>query len=104
ALAAPIWNRFMKVALKGTPPLPFVPPPGITLAETSTDGTPPILEAFKPGQVPGAGTVVPGAGAAGPVANAAPPAAPGAAAGPGAPAGSGAAAAGGIDSGLGGLY
>lgn len=94
ALAAPIWNRFMKFALKGIPPLPFVPPPGIILATTTAGGVPPITEAYKPGQTPNAG----GSAAPNALANAASAASPGT---QGTPAPGPAAN---LDNGLGGLY
>ena len=53
ALAAPIWNQFMTAALKNRPNLPFVQPPGVTMASwDSGSGT--VTDAFKPGQTPGA--------------------------------------------------
>jgi penicillin-binding protein 1A len=52
-LAAPIWHDFMAEALTGHPVLPFVPPPGVTLASWS-DGTQTMTDAFKDGQTPGA--------------------------------------------------
>ena len=53
--AAPIWREFMTTALKNRPPLPFVPPPGVTLSRLD-GGT----DAFKPDQMPGASTAVGG--------------------------------------------
>lgn len=54
--AAPIWREFMTTALKNRPPLPFVPPPGVTLSRVDGGAT----DAFKPDQVPGASTAVGG--------------------------------------------
>ena len=52
-LAAPIWHDFMAIALKDHPVLPFVTPPGVTLASWS-DATQSMTDAFKDGQEPGA--------------------------------------------------
>ncbi len=52
-VAAPIWHQFMEAALKGRPALPFVPPPGVTMASWDS-GSGMVSDAFKPGQVPGA--------------------------------------------------
>lgn len=53
AVAAPIWNDFMRHALKGQPPVKFTQPPGVTLASwQSSRGM--RTDAFKPGQTPGA--------------------------------------------------
>ncbi len=52
-LAAPIWHDFMAIALKDHPVLPFVAPPGVTLASWS-DATQTMTDAFKDGQEPGA--------------------------------------------------
>jgi penicillin-binding protein 1A len=49
AVCAPIWNEFMKTALANQPPVDFPIPPGMTLQQTG-----PAIEAFKPGQSPGA--------------------------------------------------
>ena len=49
-LAAPIWHDFMAIALKDRPVLAFPVPPGLTLV-SSDNG---VVDAFKPGQVPGA--------------------------------------------------
>jgi penicillin-binding protein 1A len=51
-VCGPIWNEFMKVALAGQPDLDFAVPAGMTLQPTG-DGA---VEAFKPGQTPGAQT------------------------------------------------
>jgi penicillin-binding protein 1A len=50
-VCGPIWNEFMKVALAGQPPLDFPVPQGMTLQPTGN-----AIEAFKPGQTPGAQT------------------------------------------------
>jgi penicillin-binding protein 1A len=56
ALAAPIWHDYMAFALKDRPVLTFTAPPGVTLARWSSSvGM--VTDAFKPGQVPGAGGV-----------------------------------------------
>ncbi len=53
AVAAPIWHDFMAFALKGRPILSFPQPAGVAMASwDSGDGT--VVDAFKPGQVPGA--------------------------------------------------
>ncbi|MGH3636866.1 MAG: penicillin-binding transpeptidase domain-containing protein, partial [Mycobacterium sp.] len=96
-VAGPIWHQFMAAALKGRPALVFPQPPGVTMASWNT-GSGMVIDAFKPGQVPGASTVPPSmaswTGKA-------------VAAAPSGPPGSGAAApasAAGVDSSLGGLY
>jgi hypothetical protein len=48
----PIWNEFMKVALKDQPNIDFAVPVGMSLLPTG-DGA---IEAYKPGQTPGAQT------------------------------------------------
>jgi penicillin-binding protein 1A len=48
-VCGPIWNEFMKTALANQPPVDFPVPPGMTLQQTG-----PAIEAFKPGQSPGA--------------------------------------------------
>jgi penicillin-binding protein 1A len=61
-VAAPIVRDFMAEALKGVPPVPFRAPPGIRLVRVDhKTGLPAgpgdqnaIMEAFKPGQMPGA--------------------------------------------------
>ncbi|MBV9756093.1 MAG: PBP1A family penicillin-binding protein [Alphaproteobacteria bacterium] len=52
ALAAPIWHDYMAIALKNRPVLPFVAPPGVTLAKWDT-GSGTVTDAFKKGQEPG---------------------------------------------------
>ncbi len=119
-VAAPIWHQFMAAALKGKPALPFLQPPGVTMAAWDS-GSGMVTDAFKPGQVPGASTVpaatpvaadggaavggAPGSGAPG---GGAPGSGVGAAiagAGPGTPGSApSAGGAGGVDSSLGGLY
>ena len=87
--SAPIWRDFMAVALKNRPNLKFIPPQGVTMASwDSGSGT--IVDAFKPGQEPGASGPMGGLPAGGVDAS-------------GAPAGPARAAAG-VDTGLGGLY
>ena len=54
-VCGPIWNEFMKVALKDQPDLDFAAPPGMSLQQTSFNGET-VTEAFKPGQTPGAQT------------------------------------------------
>jgi penicillin-binding protein 1A len=93
AVAAPIWHNFMSFALKNRPVLNFPQPPGVTMASWDSGfGT--VVDAFKPGQVPGASGPV---GDHGNVAGN--PGTP-----PGAQGESTASTAGGIDSSLGGLY
>ncbi|MGH7066450.1 MAG: penicillin-binding transpeptidase domain-containing protein, partial [Acetobacteraceae bacterium] len=51
AVSAPVWNAFMKVALKGRPVLDWPVPPGITMQSFDTvDGM--AMGAFKTGQTP----------------------------------------------------
>jgi len=52
-VCGPIWNEFMKVALKGQPDLDFPVPNGVTLEPTTWNGAT-VIEAFKAGQTPGA--------------------------------------------------
>jgi penicillin-binding protein 1A len=52
-VCGPIWNAYMKVALKGQPDLTFPVPSGDTLQQTSFNGQT-VSEAYKTGQVPGA--------------------------------------------------
>lgn len=93
-VAAPIWNQYMRAALKGRPALPFVPPPGVTMASWDS-GRGMVTDAFKPGEVPGADTQpVPSGPAATAVAGGPPPPA----------AHVGHQAAPGVDNALGGLY
>ena len=89
SLAAPIWHDYMAFALKNRPSLTFPIPPGVTMASWAGN----TVDAFKPGQVPGASTSIGGG--------------PDAQAGGGSvDSGSGSAVsgAGGVDSRLGGLY
>ena len=51
-MCGPIWNAYMKVALKGQPDLNFAVPSGVTLQQTSFDGQT-VTEAYKTGQIPG---------------------------------------------------
>jgi penicillin-binding protein 1A len=48
-VCGPIWNEFMKTALANQPAVDFAIPPGMSLQQTG-----PAIEAFKPGQAPGA--------------------------------------------------
>ncbi len=98
AVALPIWKEFMKGALADRPVLDFPPPPGVTVATWPSE-IGPAMDAFKPGQVPGAsGPLDTGGQAAAATDNSATPGAtPGGA--PGAP-GAGT----GVDKPLGGLY
>jgi penicillin-binding protein 1A len=50
-VCGPIWNEFMKVALANQPPVDFAVPTGMSLQQTGG-----VIEAFKPGQTPGAQT------------------------------------------------
>jgi penicillin-binding protein 1A len=52
-VCGPIWNAYMKVALKGQPDLAFPVPSGDTLQQTSFNGQT-VTEAYKTGQAPGA--------------------------------------------------
>jgi penicillin-binding protein 1A len=54
-VCGPIWNEFMKTALKNQPDIDFPVPAGMTLLPTSFNGET-VTEAFKPGQTPGAQT------------------------------------------------
>ncbi len=91
AVAAPIWHNFMAFALKDRPVLNFPQPSGVTMASWDSGfGT--VVDAFKPGQVPGASGPL---GDRGVVAGATAPASQDE---------STASTAGGIDSSLGGLY
>jgi penicillin-binding protein 1A len=51
-VCGPIWNEFMKVALANQPPIDFAVPAGMTLQQTGG-----VIEAFKPGQTPGAQSI-----------------------------------------------
>ena len=73
-VAAPIFKRFMKMALEGMPEVPFRAPPGILHVRINTDtgslarpGDKNIItEAFKPGSMPtGASRIIDGGYAAG---------------------------------------
>ena len=92
SVSAPIWNSFMKVALKGLPVLDWKMPPGLTMQSFDTaDG---VAEgAFRTGQTPGT-QVFPIAGGPGP-----PESGAGAAA-----AGAATTASTGLDAGMSGLY
>ena len=92
--AGPIWHDFMATALASRPALKFVPPEGVTMASWDS-GTGMVVDAFKPGQVPGGSGPLRGA-----------PAAPATAGGPDNVADTKPArpAAGGVDSGMTGLY
>ena len=59
-LAAPVWHDYMAFALKGRPSLSFPVPAGVTLASWGSN----TVDAFKPGQVPGASGSVVGAASA----------------------------------------
>ena len=62
AVAAPIWNEFMRGAIGDTPALQFRVPDGLTLSRYNT-GMGETVDAFKDGQVPGQSSGL-GAGAA----------------------------------------
>jgi penicillin-binding protein 1A len=87
ALAAPIFHDYMAFALKNRPSLTFPIPPGVTMANWAGN----TVDAFKPGQVPGASSSLGGGGSvqAGPIDSGS---------------GSAVSGAGGVDSRLGGLY
>jgi penicillin-binding protein 1A len=89
-VAAPIWHDYMAAALKDRPVLSFPQPPGLRMAAWST-GTGTVVDAFKPGEAPGAS----GAFASGPAGQ------PGA---EDAATTGGGGNTGGVDSSLGGLY
>lgn len=55
SVCGPIWNQFMKVALANQPSISFPVPDGMTLLPTTWNGQT-VMEAFKPGQTPGAQT------------------------------------------------
>jgi penicillin-binding protein 1A len=86
-IAAPIWRSYMSVVLKNRPVLKFVQPPGVTVAKWES-GSGAVLDAFKPGQIPGASGSGVGATAAA----------------DGGESGAGRAPVGGVDSSMGGLY
>ena len=56
-VAGPIWNRFMKAALAGTPKLDFRVPEGISLVRYNT-GKGSTIDGFKPGQEPELNSVI----------------------------------------------
>lgn len=60
-IAGPIWNEIMKAALASRPRLDFPAPDGVTLAHYET-GRIPTVDAFKPGQIPGASVPLHGFG------------------------------------------
>ena len=53
-VCGPIWNEYMKVALKNQPPVDFAAPAGMTLQQVPEPDGQMVTEAFKPGQSPGA--------------------------------------------------
>lgn len=53
-VCGPIWNTYMKIALKGHPDIPFPTPAGMTLQQVPEPDGQMVEEAFKPGQTPGA--------------------------------------------------
>lgn len=53
-VCGPIWNEYMKVALKGQPVIDFSAPQGMTLQQVPEPDGAMVTEAFKPGQSPGA--------------------------------------------------
>ncbi len=53
-VCGPIWNEYMKVALKGQPDIDFAAPQGMTLQQTPEPDGQMVTEAFKPTQAPGA--------------------------------------------------
>lgn len=53
-VCGPIWNRYMKAALRGQPDIPFAVPPGMTLQQVPEPNGQMVEEAFKPGQMPDA--------------------------------------------------
>ncbi len=57
AIAAPIWNQFMKSALAGRPVVDFRVPEDMTLLRYNT-GEETAVDAFKPGQAPGSAGLV----------------------------------------------
>ncbi len=56
-VAAPIWHDYMAFALKHRPVVSFRQPAGVTMAPWNS-GAGAVVDAFKPGQVPGASTSV----------------------------------------------
>ncbi|MBU6424906.1 MAG: penicillin-binding protein, partial [Rhodospirillales bacterium] len=53
-VCGPIWNEYMKVALKNQPPVDFTAPAGMTLQQVPEPDGQMVTEAFKAGQSPGA--------------------------------------------------
>jgi penicillin-binding protein 1A len=53
-VCGPIWNQFMKVALRDQPDVDFAVPPGMTLQQVPEPNGTMVTEAFKPGEAPGA--------------------------------------------------
>ena len=53
-VCGPIWNQYMKVALENQPPVDWPVPPGMTLQTATEPNGAPAIEAYKPGQTPGA--------------------------------------------------
>lgn len=53
-VCGPIWNEYMKVALKGQPGVDFTAPQGMTLQQVPEPDGRMVSEAFKPNQSPGA--------------------------------------------------
>ena len=53
-VCGPIWNEYMKVALKDQPDVDFATPQGMTLQQVPEPDGQMVTEAFKPGQSPGA--------------------------------------------------
>ncbi len=47
--AAPIFREVMEAALRGSPPVPFRAPPGVSLVRVTLDNGQSIMEAFRPG-------------------------------------------------------
>ena len=47
--AAPIFRDVMEAALRGSPPVPFRAPPGVSLVRVQLDNGQSIMEAFRPG-------------------------------------------------------
>ena len=47
--AAPIFRDVMEAALRGSPPVPFRAPPGVSLVRVQLDNGQTIMEAFRPG-------------------------------------------------------
>ncbi len=60
AVAGPIWHDFVKSALGDSPVLQFRPPEGVTIASWPC-GAHDCVDAFKPGQIPGAAGIGPSA-------------------------------------------